>query len=81
MRVTREEFRKRRAALRPILHAFQHGRLETGGSGGNTGMMFIRTPDGKQWFFGGVHDTAVAHALVEAVNFALDLCETPDQTP
>lgn len=50
-----------------------------GGSGGNTGMLFLRTPDNKQWFIGGLHDPAVAHAICEAINFALDLCETPDK--
>jgi hypothetical protein len=39
------------------------------------GMLFIRTPDGQQYFFGGVHAHVTAEAVVEAVNFALDVVD------
>lgn len=73
--MTREEFRVRVRALRGVVEAFRGGRLEVGGSGGAEGMVFLRLPDGTQWFVGGANDRAVAHALVHAVNFALDLCD------
>lgn len=71
----RDEFRCRRAVLRALSRSFQGGRLEVGGSGGTTGMMFLRTQDGKQWFMVGITDEAIAHAVLAAVNFALDCCE------
>jgi hypothetical protein len=76
--LTREEYRQRVAALRTLTQTFRGGRLEVGGSGGSQGMLFLRTRDGATWFIGGANDGAVAHALVEAVNFALDCCERPD---
>ena len=73
--VDRNEFRARRTRLRPLLEAFRHGRLEQGGSGGCTGLLFLRLPDGTQFFLGGVNDNVSVEAVVEAVNFALDLCD------
>ena len=48
-----------------------------GGSGGSTGMLFLRLPDGTEFFLGGVNDRITAKAVAEAVNFALDLCDEP----
>jgi hypothetical protein len=76
--VTRDEYVQRRRELRPLLDTFRKGRMEIGGSGGAQGMLFVHTPDGKEWFVGGANDPAVARAIALAVNFALDLCETPD---
>lgn len=41
-------------------------------------MLFLKMRDGATWFIGGANDGAVAHALVEAVNFALDCCDRTD---
>jgi len=73
--MTREEYARRRTELRPLLAAFRYGRLTVGGEGGNQGMLFIRTPSGEQYYLGGANDTAMAQAICDAVNFALDCCE------
>jgi len=73
--MTREEYRKRIAAFRGLGAVFRGGRLEGGESGGSGGMLFLRTPDGKEWFIGGSSDPAVTRATAAAVNLVLDLCE------
>lgn len=75
--MTRDEYARRRAALRKVLPALHHGRLEIGGSGGGEGMLFVRAKDGAKFFIGGANDAAVAQAIVDAVNFALDCCDPP----
>ena len=47
------------------------GRLVTSGSGGNSGMMFIRMPGREDWFIEGVNYPDMAHAIADAGNFAL----------
>lgn len=73
--VTREEYRRRIAGFRGLAAVFRGGRLEAGQSGGSGGMLFLRTPDGKEWFVGGSSDPAVTRATAAALNLVLDLCE------
>lgn len=72
--VTRDEYRSRMRTLRPLLQTFKGGRLEVGGSGGARGMLFLRLPDGQEFFLGGAAPEE-AHAIAAAVNFVLDLAE------
>jgi transcriptional regulator with XRE-family HTH domain len=78
-RVRREEYRERIAKLRPMLSVFRNGRLEVAASAGGSGMLYVRTADGKPFYVGGAH-TEAAYAITEAVNLVLDLCapELPD---
>lgn len=71
--MTRDEYRKRIATIRGLAEVFQGGRVSAGQSGGSGGMLFLTTPDGKEWFLGGAGDPAIARAIAEAVNLALDL--------
>jgi len=73
--VKREEYPERRAAVQSRISPLRGGRLEMGGSGGATGMIFLRMHDGREFFIGGTNDAAVGDAIVHAVNFALDLCD------
>jgi hypothetical protein len=72
-RVTREEYRARIATLRPIMAVFR-GRLECTEVGGTAGNISLRTPHGKELHVGGAVTPDQARAIVEAVNFAIDLC-------
>jgi transcriptional regulator with XRE-family HTH domain len=71
-RVRRNDYGERVAALLPLLRVFRGGRLEVGGSGGASAMVFVRTPDGKQFYAAGAH-AEVATAVAAAVNLVLDL--------
>jgi transcriptional regulator with XRE-family HTH domain len=71
-RVRQDEYRERVAKLLPLLRVFRQGRLEIGGSGGASGMIFVRTPDKRQFYIGGAH-AEIAEAIAEAVNLVLDL--------
>jgi hypothetical protein len=71
--MTRDEYRKRIATFRGLAEVFQGGRVSAGQSGGSGGMLFLSTPDGKEWFWGGAEDPAMARAIAEAVHLALDL--------
>jgi hypothetical protein len=73
--VTRDEYRQRIAAFRGLAQVFKGGRLSAGQSGGSGGMLFLRTPDGAEWFLGGAGEPAVARAIADAVNLVLDLSE------
>lgn len=77
--VTRDEYRRRIAELRPIMAAFR-GPLEHSGSGGSNGSISERTPDGKEWHVGGAVTEEEAHAIVAAVNFVRDLCSREEPT-
>ncbi|HVE70638.1 MAG TPA: hypothetical protein VNI54_04655 [Thermoanaerobaculia bacterium] len=79
--MTKDEYRRRIAALRGLASVFKDGRLSAGQSGGSGGMLFLTTPEGKEWFIGGVGDQALAHAVAEVVNLALDLSDRREGEP
>jgi hypothetical protein len=54
-RVTRRE---KAALLRQLLAEYRGARFEAGGSGGASGMLFVKMPDGKDYFIGGLHNEA-----------------------
>lgn len=60
--------------LRPIMDVFR-GRLECAEVGGSAGNISLRTREGKELHVGGAVTAEEARAIVEAVNFVLDLCE------
>lgn len=70
--VTREEYRRRLAQLRPIMAVFR-GRLECAEVGGSAGAISLRTRDGKELHVGGAVTPDQARAIVAAVNFVIDL--------
>ena len=71
--VTRDEYRRRIAELRPLMAAFR-GPLEHSGCGGSNGSISERTPDGKERHVGGAVTEEDARAIVAGVNFVRDLC-------
>ena len=77
--VTRDEYRRRIAELRPLMAAFR-GPLEHSGCGGSNGSISERTPDGKEWHVGGAVTEEDARAIVAAVNFVRDLCSRGEAT-
>jgi hypothetical protein len=60
------------AELRPLLAAVR-GPLEYCSVGGSSGSISERTPDGKEWHFGGAVNAEGAEAIVACVNFVRDL--------
>lgn len=72
--VTRDEYRRRIAELRPLIAAFR-GPLEHRGHGGSNGSISERTPTGKEYHVGGAVTEEAARAIVAAVNFVRDLCQ------
>jgi hypothetical protein len=71
--VTRDDYRRRIAELRPLIATFR-GPLEHSGCGGSNGSISERTPDGKEWHVGGAVTEEGARAIVAAVNLVRDLC-------
>ena len=72
VRLRRDEYRARVAALRPLLAVFRNGRLEVAAAGGADAMLYVRTAPDKQFYIGGAHTNA-AHAITAALNLLLDL--------
>jgi len=77
--VTRDEYRRRIAELRPLMEVFR-GPLEHSGCGGSNGSISERTPDGKEYHVGGAVTEEDARAIVAAVNFVRDLCSREEPT-
>lgn len=71
--VTRDDYKRRIAELRPLIATFR-GPLEHSGCGGSNGSISERTPDGKEYHIGGSVTEEGARAIVAAVNFMRDLC-------
>src|SRR5437773_11145807 len=77
--VTRDDYRRRIAKLRPLMAAFR-GPLEHSGCGGSNGSISERTPDGREYHVGGAVTEEEARAIVAAVNFVRDLCNREEAT-
>lgn len=63
--------REKAAELRRLLEGYRGCRFRVGGSGGASGMVFLRRPDGSEYFVGGFH--GASKTLVEALNLVIEL--------
>lgn len=77
--MTRDEYKRRIAELRPLVAVFR-GPLEHSGCGGSNGSISERTADGREYHVGGAVTEEEAHAIVAAVNFVQDLCKREEAT-
>ena len=77
--MTRDDYRRRIAELRPLIATFR-GPLEHSGCGGSNGSISERTPDGRAYHVGGAVTEEDARAIVAAVNFVRDLCKREEAT-
>lgn len=75
--MTRDDYRRRIAQLRPLIATFR-GPLEHSGHGGSNGSISERTPTGAEYHIGGAVTEEAARAIVAAVNFVRDLCSRGD---
>ena len=60
------------AELRGLLAEYRGCRFHVGGSGGASGMVFLRHPDGREFFLGGLNGGR-SERLARALNLVLDL--------
>jgi hypothetical protein len=77
--MTRDDYRRRIAELRPLIATFR-GPLEQSGCGGSNGSISERTPTDAEYHVGGAVTEEEAHAIVAAVNFVRDLCKREEAT-
>ena len=77
--MTRDDYRRRIAELRPLIATFR-GPLEHSGCGGSNGSISERTPEGAEYHIGGSVTEQGARAIVAAVDFVRDLCSREEAT-
>ncbi|HEX3571042.1 MAG TPA: hypothetical protein VHU44_09490 [Acidobacteriaceae bacterium] len=63
--------REKAAELRRLLAGYRGCRFRVGGSGGASGMVFLRHPDGSEYFVGGFQ--GASKTLVAALNLVIEL--------
>jgi hypothetical protein len=74
LQVDRDEYKRRIAKLRPLMAVFR-GKLEHDAIGGCSGNISEHSAANEVFHLGGTVTDEQATAVVEAVNFVLDLCK------